>query len=312
MRVMLCSYLILFFTRRIRYCSLLFVTLRYCSLLFDTVRYCSSLFVDVPNCFFFLNFNRSIFNFQNLFLWPKFVVNLIAFLRTIHRSCCSDPVLIEIHVSHASAARLMRLRQETMRRMRMTAFRWTCWKAAVGTIIVTIEFNNTVCVPKNSCVSKRYVRISKGSEHCIVAIEYVSGSPRVNRCQRDVLYDVALILLLGQCRTGWAMRRRSVSEPRTTSESSLINTRLPNYATYVNNAALVCFQLIRALEWTAVVTDAVTSLTASLSVSAMTSGGQAVTVRTNAARNCWPVKMAVAVGEYKLSVSLKSFHNTIM
>ena len=34
-------------------------------------------------------------------------------LRMIHRSCGSDPVLIEIHVPHAAAARLIRLRQET-------------------------------------------------------------------------------------------------------------------------------------------------------------------------------------------------------
>ena len=34
-------------------------------------------------------------------------------LRTIHKSCGSDPILIEIHVPHAAAACVMWLRQET-------------------------------------------------------------------------------------------------------------------------------------------------------------------------------------------------------
>ena len=45
-----CAHILSIFHRRVRYCSLLFVT----------VRHCSSLFVTVPNSselFFFLNFN---------------------------------------------------------------------------------------------------------------------------------------------------------------------------------------------------------------------------------------------------------------
>ena len=50
-------------------------------------------------------------------LWPCFSdnvsVNAGTMLLKIHRSCGSDLILIEIHVLHATAARLMRLRQET-------------------------------------------------------------------------------------------------------------------------------------------------------------------------------------------------------